>query len=87
MLSDGGMASRAFRSSGFTVLKFSVTRVVLAPLVSLVLFYPVLVSAMRPHRGRDPNHDAAYIAVALAIAGLVVGLRGDVLAPLLAALV
>jgi len=58
---------------------FGVVGVILAPFLAALLFYPVIVLAVRKYRGWDPRHDALYYAIALVAGTVIFWLHSDLL--------
>jgi len=58
---------------------YGVVGVILAPVLAAVLFYPVMVLAVRRYQGWDPLHDTFYCVLVVAAGGTIFYLHRDLL--------
>ncbi len=69
-----------------TVPTYGMWGAAIAPGLSAIISYPVMIWAVRPYKGWDPVHDMVYFALAAALVGLMLWVHGDLLGSALATL-
>lgn len=63
----------------FGISQFGVVGAALAPAVSSLLYYPIMVAFIRPYKAWDPRHDLLFFALTLALFALGWWINADVI--------
>ncbi len=80
------MTSRALLLLAFTVvgvIHYGLLGAIVAPLVTWLLIYPVLIWVIRPFKGWDPVHDALFVLITAILVFLLLRFHWETIQPLL----